>query len=102
MNQYLTDHFESWRNLIVHCDISQVIVYFPTESTLYESEFENVEYIIKELFRNSGDSRRGIFVFSLKSLRIKCDVPLNMNDVAGTSLVSVSKDMWSFGEYNLR
>lgn len=83
---------------IISGEISQLSVYFPTShvDVLY-NEHHDKDRLISELFRNTSQNCAGIVKLFLKSFRIKCDIPLSSFSGLEHKLISVSKDIWSFG-----
>lgn len=96
----MTNNIQLWRSLIVYGDICHISLYIPTGELQHRNESQNMEYLIKESFKNYPNQERGVFMVSLKSAKIKCDVPINiLEELKSESFVTFSKLGWTPGQF---
>jgi hypothetical protein len=86
----------------VHGKVSNITVYFPTVQTeLTVQDNCDLEQMLLDAVRRNAtkDPAAGVFVFSLNTLKVKCDFPGNLFDELDSNvLLSVHKNVWSTGE----
>lgn len=93
----MINNVQHWFRLFIYGEISSITVYMPVGRTVCEAES------FKSVKSNSNfELNYGVFIFDIRSIKIKCDVPNNFDEeLCSKKLISVPKNLWSMGIYIL-